>query len=234
MRSIRILVFLARVCSPRPAGRALGADWCGADHRPGDRCPGSRRARRDGDGDQHRDRRRPSRRCRASAGVYTLAGLPPGVYAIDVMLAGFRPVRREERARRDRADDSSRLRADDRQRVRDGDRDRRRHRRFARRPAWARSSRRRRSSRCRSTAAASSRWRRSCRASRCRQGSQFPRINGGRPAHQRVPVRRHLRAAAGARPGGVLSRSSTRSRSSRSRRTARPRNSAASTAASST
>ena len=72
-----------------------GAGRRGTDYRPGDRCHRRGRARRDCHRDQHRNRRRPSGDSN-SAGGYTLPALPPGVYTIDVMLSGFRPARHED------------------------------------------------------------------------------------------------------------------------------------------
>ena len=59
--------------------------------------------------------------------------------------------------------------------------------------------------------------------------SQLPRVNGGRPADERVSLRWHLGVAAGAWPGCVPFRSSTPFRNSRLKATVHPRSSVAST-----
>ena len=137
-----------------------------------------------------------------------LLGARPGAGAVSGRSRAerFRPLTREGVRAGHRRNGPARPAARGRRRGRS----RHRHRRCAaasQRDVGARPGRSTtgRSSTCRSTAAASSRWRRLAPGVALPPGSLAAAHQRRAAAHQRVPVRRHLGAAARARPGRVLS-----------------------------
>ena len=168
-------------------------------------------------------------------GVYTAPSLPPGDYRVDVELSGFKPMRRDGHPAvdgREGARSTSTLAVGDVREQVTVTADAPMLRAETRQP---RHGRRARAGRAAAAERPHVHHARRARARRRAAAELAAAAHQRRPAaHQRIPVRRHLGAAAGAGPGGVLPGRSTRSRSSRSRATARRPSSAASTAASST
>ena len=225
---------VACACGGRSAGSATRAGGRRAGHRHRDRRRGRGRCRaRPSSRRASSIRRRRGRPCPTRAGVYTLAGLAPGVYRIDVDAHRLPAGAPRRRSPRDRRDDPAgrRARGRRRQRVVTVTADAPLQRATASLGQVVSEEK---------VAALPLNGRSFITLAALAPGVALPpgvavAAHQRRPAaHQRVPVRRHLGAAARAGPGRLLSDRSTRSRSSRSKPTARRPSSAASTAASST
>jgi hypothetical protein len=165
------------------------------------------------------------------SGLYTLAGLAPGEYRVDVELSGFRPVRRQgvrlETGEAVRLDVELVVGAVSELITVTADTPMQRAT-----ASLARSSPRRKSRRSPSTGGRSSPWRHSRPAWRCRRR----RSCRGSTAAGRAPMSTCSMASRSSNPSRdrlPISRPSTRFRSSSSRPTARQRSSGGSTVASS-
>ena len=139
-------------------------------------------------------------------GVYTAPSLAPGEYRVDVELAGLQAHAPRGHSALDRREGADRLRPHRRRRSRTGDRDGGRADR-ARRDRQPRDRRRERAGRAAAAERPHVHHARLARSRRRAAAELAAAPHQRRPAaDERVPLRRHLRAAAGAGAGGVLSR----------------------------